>query len=564
MATTLLTASPGLTAPQSATVDLLTSVTLAGTPTIGGTLKAVTTPALDGADPSVRYRFVWKDGDVPLTGYTGSTMYLNWLQYGSTLSLTVTATGPDGVEQSATSTPVGPITAVGTPSAVTLGSTGDDVTAAGTPTVAATTVSTRHGDVSLERTWLRDGVPVAATGQTEKHVFGQGDSGHRLSFRLTARQPASGYTGSLASPSTPVVGTITPAPFRLTPTTSVKQLETIDIDLASVSRTLYPPTDADCTWTPTWYRDGQAIPNFPYVYKQVQTTEGGARITATIRTTCKTLGGVTFTPSVKAASNTVTVTGRPVTWTPWGPDSYRDVVVRRSQQKHYQAFYGNKDYGPYQLDYVEELPEFDGMTRVVTGGDLNGDSEGDALAQTSTGDLYLYTVGGDTSRRLWKVGSGWGSMNLVFLAGDLDGNHAGDILARRASDGALLLYSGNGARVLPGRVVGTGFRTATKIAVSPDVTGDSIPDLYATWPDGSLRMYPGTGRGGFRSGVVVGWSGWNSMAFITDGGDANGDGKGDLYAVDRSNRAWVYYGKGNGTLGSRAVIANGWYFTAFR
>ena len=118
--------------------------------------------------------------------------------------------------------------------------------------------------------------------------------------------------------------------------------------------------------------------------------------------------------------------------------------------------------------------------------------------------------------------------------------------------------------MLPGRVVGTGFRTATKIAVSADVTGDAIPDLYATWPDGTLRVYAGTGKGGFKAGVVVGWSGWNSMAFLTDGGDADLDGKGDLYAVDRNNRAWVYYGKGGGTLGTRAVIASGWYFTAFR
>ena len=557
-------AAPASTLPTAAG-DLLTGVTLTGSPTIGGTLSAVATPPFDPTG-AVRYRFVWRDGDVELTSYHGPTLYLNWVQYGSTLTLTVIATGPDGSEQSATSQPVGPIFSVGAQSGVKLSSTSAEVTATGTPPVSTSTVATRHGDVAIERAWLRDGAPITTAAQTETHVFERADSGHRLSFRLTARQQASGLSGSIASASTPVVGTFTPPPVRLTPATTVKQLDNVEIDLPLLFAppSIYPPVVADCFWTPTWFRDGQVIPNLTTQYKQALASEGGARITASLRIRCTSSAPVVLAPVTKTASNTVTVSGRPTTWTPWNNDRLRDVIVRRSQQKHYQAFYGLRSAGRPEIFYAEDLPEFDGMTRVVVGGDLDADGVGDALAQTSTGDLYVYAVGGLTSRRLWKVGSGWGGMNVVLLAGDLDSNHVGDILARRASDGALLLYSSTGARVLPGRVVGTGFRTATKIAVSPDATGDSIPDLYATWPDGTLRLYAGRGTGGFRPGVVVGWSGWSSITHLTDGGDANLDGKGDLYAVDNRNHTWVYYGNGNGKVGPRAEIAYGWYFTAFR
>ncbi|MER7696638.1 FG-GAP-like repeat-containing protein [Streptomyces sp. NPDC096095] len=71
-------------------------------------------------------------------------------------------------------------------------------------------------------------------------------------------------------------------------------------------------------------------------------------------------------------------------------------------------------------------------------------------------------------------------------------------------------------------------RVATR--VPGDLTGDLCPDMLAVRKDGTLRLYPGTGRGSFGSPRVVG-SGpeWNG-AVVSHRGDWDGDGDEDVVA----------------------------------
>ncbi|GAA5023373.1 hypothetical protein GCM10023258_14640 [Terrabacter aeriphilus] len=553
------TAGAAGAAPTAEAPPLVGSVRLEGTPGIGGTLRAVVDPP---SAPDRYYGYAWMDGDQVVS--TGDrSMEVSWRDFGSSLSVRVTTYDDDGRPQTVESGRTAPISAIVGTSPPTLSASPTAVTVAGTPPVPSTSVPTRHGDVSIERVWLRDGTPIAGSGQTESHTWIRDDSRHRLSFRLTARQASTGLKASVASPSTPVVGSISILPFRLSPTT-VKAGGSIEFIRPLQTYTSYPPVDQWCDPRDSWYRDGQLIPGEWRNSKTIWTTDGGARFSASHRVTCTSRTGITFTPATRTSTNSVLVSGRPYTMTPTNNDGFRDIIARRAHQPHYLGFTARRYPGIalYDFFYYTDLLEFDAMSRVVSGGDLNGDGIGDALAQTRSGDLYAYDVNG-TVERLWKVGTGWGSMSTLLLAGDLDGNHVGDILARRARDGALVLYSSTGVSVRQGRVVGSGFKTARMLAVSPDATGDAVPDLFALWPDGKLRMYAGRGNGGFKPGVVVGWSGWNSIDHFTDGGDADRDGKADFYAVDRTDRTWVYYGKGNGTLGRREQIGRGWAFTAF-
>ena len=44
-----------------------------------------------------------------------------------------------------------------------------------------------------------------------------------------------------------------------------------------------------------------------------------------------------------------------------------------------------------------------------------------------------------------RVGTGWSIFNAIVGVGDFDGDQRVDVLARRASDGELFLYPGNGS-----------------------------------------------------------------------------------------------------------------------
>ena len=95
--------------------------------------------------------------------------------------------------------------------------------------------------------------------------------------------------------------------------------------------------------------------------------------------------------------------------------------------------------------------------------DFTGDGKGDLLAETSTGDLYLYR------------GNGLGG------------------------------FTGGGTRI------GAGWGIFAKVFSPMDYTGDGKADILGITPAGDLYLYCGSGLGGFTGGGTKIATGWNSF-----------------------------------------------------
>ncbi|KMS78428.1 ATP/GTP-binding protein, partial [Streptomyces leeuwenhoekii] len=102
-----------------------------------------------------------------------------------------------------------------------------------------------------------------------------------------------------------------------------------------------------------------------------------------------------------------------------------------------------------------------------------------------------------------------------------------------------------------------------------DANGDGRPDLYAREAStGKLWLYPGrTGALGAR--VLVGTGGWNVMDTLLGLGDVNGDDRADLVTTTTSRYVGeecrgagcllVYAGRGTGALERGVVTGTDWW-----
>jgi hypothetical protein len=205
------------------------------------------------------------------------------------------------------------------------------------------------------------------------------------------------------------------------------------------------------------------------------------------------------------------------------------------------------------------------MDLVATGGDLSGDGVPDLVArQAGTGVLWLYprsAAGGWLPRR--SIGPGWDVMSAVLRPGDFSGDGVPDVLARHATTGQLWLYRGTGrGGLLAGTQVGHGWGAFDLLLGPGDVDGDGSPDVLARRAsDGSLWLYRGNGRGGWLGSRQVG-VGWGGFDLVAAPGDLTGDGAPDLVAREPgSGRLWIY--PTDGRAGWRARIDRGTGWAAF-
>lgn len=198
---------------------------------------------------------------------------------------------------------------------------------------------------------------------------------------------------------------------------------------------------------------------------------------------------------------------------------------------------------------------------LVAPGDWDGDTVVDLLARDMSGRMWLYPGDGRGSWKTWRVvNSGWGALDLIVGAGDWDGDGLNDVLAREAGTGRLLLYCGDGAGGFRSTsVVGSGWQTFDALVAVGDWDGDGAGDLLAREAStGILWLYPGDGRGSWKTWRVVG-SGWSRFDLVVGRGDSDGDGLNDVLARDaESGDLWLYPGDGRGGWKAWRVVNRGW------
>ena len=239
-------------------------------------------------------------------------------------------------------------------------------------------------------------------------------------------------------------------------------------------------------------------------------------------------------------------------------DAKMDVLAVEAGSGALRVYSGNGK-GGWNPTTVAEASGWNAYAKALTAGTWDADTISDVIVQDTAGNLFLRSgTGNGTFAAAKKIGAGWTIHNLVLPVGDFDGDGLTDLIARRASDGALWLYSGNGTGGFKGHsTIGGGWNIFTSILSPGDFTGDGHPDVLARTADGTFYLYAGDGTGGWKPRVKVG-SGWDTFTALTSGGDFNGDGKSDVLARTSSGLLYLYPGNGTGGWKPRVVVGNGW------
>ena len=238
-------------------------------------------------------------------------------------------------------------------------------------------------------------------------------------------------------------------------------------------------------------------------------------------------------------------------------DGYADVLAVDAASGRLRIYPGN-GVGGWKTPIVLGAG-WGSLPKVFTAGAWDGDSVSDVITQTSDGSLWLYSgtaSGGLSGPR--KIGSQWQIHDTVFATGDFNGDGWSDLLARRASDGALFLYAGDGQGGFRyAQQIGSGWGAFTALFSPGDFDGDGHPDVIGRAADGTLWLYPGNGFGGWKARRLIG-TGWNPFTTIMSPGDFDGDGHPDVLGAKPDGTLWLYPGDGAGGWQTPRAVGSGW------
>ena len=300
----------------------LTLPVISGTTTVGQTL---TTSTGTWSGTLASYTFQWKRGGTNIAGATGSTYLLVTADGGTNITCTVTATNTAG-SASATSTAVGPITALVLPANTVL------PVISGTAQVGST-LTTTNGTwtgtptITYAYQWQRGGSNIGgATGNT--YALVTADAGANITCTVTATN-AAGNTSATSAAVGPVLGV---------PVNSVLPVISGTTTVGQTLTTTAGTWSGSPTYTYQWLRNGSSISGATastYVLVSADaTTNVSVTVTATngvgnASATAAAVGPITSGPSEDPATtawvNAVIAAGGTVSTTQRG---YVDTLIK--------------------------------------------------------------------------------------------------------------------------------------------------------------------------------------------------------------------------------------------
>ncbi|MCD2469539.1 endonuclease/exonuclease/phosphatase family protein [Streptomyces sp. MBT42] len=193
-----------------------------------------------------------------------------------------------------------------------------------------------------------------------------------------------------------------------------------------------------------------------------------------------------------------------------------------------------------------------------------GDGKADMLRRDASGDLWRHfgRSDGKIAADPCKVGAGWTGMRHVARAGDVDKDGDEDLYAIDSS-GSLLFYPGDATELFfrAPRTISSGWGAVDLLIASPDMNGDSNPDLIARRNDGTLWRTPTRPDGGVGPEVeIINPTGWSPATYdtILAPGNVGGDSSPDLLARTPGGGMFLYTGNTAGTLNPPVQIGHGW------
>lgn len=203
--------------------------------------------------------------------------------------------------------------------------------------------------------------------------------------------------------------------------------------------------------------------------------------------------------------------------------------------------------------------------RVVPFGDFDGNRCNDLVMRLPGGETRLYTpvCGGlpSSDSPYKRLSRDWSAYDTLLSSGDQTGDGRSDLLARDKASGDLYLYAHNGTDgFLPRVRIRSAWTGYQRVIGAGDLNGDGLGDVLALDRAGTLWRYNGTRTGTLKDRVRV-FADWGrTYKDVIGAGDIDGDGKNDLVSRDTSNVLWLNTGTGTGTFKNRVRAGDSTYW----